>query len=110
MTNKEQLELIAKAREYLLEEEIEVRNDLILAIRDAREIVEVEFGVNPFKNKAMAKITRLEHQLNLVLAHKAEIDELEQEISRTGIATDGWIRAKMKERLLTKAKRLLGVE
>ena len=92
MTNQEKLELIAQAREKLLRE-IKFENDKIVYNSQNKQ---------PFI-------------LAMATTHLAEMDEIEAKIAEIGNAfTDNHMKKALantyREQLLTKAKRLLGVE
>ena len=99
MTNKEQLKLIAQARE-LCEQQI--------ADHTPRESWTVE-------NYPAYWLAHYQTTLNSWTTHLAEMDEIEEAIAEMDKAfTDPYMKKDLgniyREKLLTKAKRLLGVE
>ena len=95
MTNEEQLELIAQARELLERKRKMLENDITRIPKDFR-------AEHPYT-----------YDLNLVTTHLAEMDGLQEHISRLEkhpMPSLEEILEDQRHKLLTKAERLLGVE
>ena len=107
MTNKEQLELIAKARELLVRRIAYEQKDL-QSWKDACD--SAPYASTRQRGQVMVELAT--ERLNLAVTHLAEMDGLQEHISRLEkhpMPSLEEILEDQRHKLLTKAKRLLGI-